>query len=242
MIELLGVGIPRRDHGWLLHRICVTLGAGDLTVVLSADVEERRALLDAIAGRRLPDQGRVWIDRLPVMPDSRIRARQLCGDIDPIDGLLLPRRSVSWNALTWDRRPRALGCLLRLPRRRERDAVQAALERVGLRARTGEQVAGLSAFDRLRLRVARALARRPRYLVVRDPDGGLSVEETVGLLGLLRMVARSDRLGVVVSLAEGAAGRGVADRVLLLRDGRLLPERHFGFQRRPTVLDVDRGA
>ena len=241
MIELLGVGIPRRDHGWLLHRICVTLGAGDLTVVLSADVEERRALLDAIAGRRLPDQGRVWIDRLPVMPDSLSRARQLCGDIDPTDGLLF-RRSVFWNALAWDRRPRALGCLLRLPRRRERDAVQAALERVGLRARTGEQVAGLSAFDRLRLRVARALARRPRYLVVRDPDGALSAEETVGLLGLLRMVARSDRLGVVVSLGDRAVGRGVADRVLLLREGRLLPERHLRIQRRPTVLDVDRGA
>jgi ABC-type methionine transport system ATPase subunit len=89
--------------------------------------------------------------------------------------------------------------------------------------------------------VARALARRPRYLVVRDPDGALS-EETVGLLGLLRMVARSDRLGVVVSLGDGAVGRGVADRVLLLREGRLLPERHLRIQRRPTVLDVDRGA
>jgi ABC-type uncharacterized transport system ATPase subunit len=220
VIELLGVGVPRRDGGWLLHRVCATLEAGELTVVLSCDAAERRTMLDAITGRRLPDEGRVWIDRVPVMPDSLSRVRQLCGDVDPADALL-PRRSVFWNALAPASGPRALGRLLRLPRRRERDAVKAALERVGLRARIDEPVAALSAFDRLRLLVARALAGRPHHLVVRDPDTALSADESRALLVLLRMVARSDRFGVVVSLADCEAGREIADRVLFLHEGLL---------------------
>src|SRR5262245_35966418 len=159
MIELLGVGVPRRERGWLLHRVCATLEAGELTTVVSVDADERRALLDAITARRLPDEGRVWVDRVPVMADSLSRIRRLCAEVDPADALV-PRRSVFWNALAPPSGPRALGRLLRLPRRRERDAVRGALERVGLRARIDEPVATLSAFDRLRLLVARALDRK----------------------------------------------------------------------------------
>ncbi len=206
MIELLGVGVPRRDRGWLLHHVCARLEAGDLTTVLSADSQERRALLDAITGRRLPDEGRVWIDRVPVMPDSLRRVRRLCGDVDPADGRGA-RRSVFWNPL----------------------------ERVGLQAYVGEPVAALSPFERVRLLVARAVARRPRYLVVRDPDASLSAGEIGALLRLLRLLARSEHLGVVVSLAEGAAGQELADRVLLLHEGVLL------FHGRPDAPPAARG-
>ena len=221
MIELLGVGIPRRAGGWVLSRVCATLEAGALTVVLSADAEERRALLDVIAGRRLAAEGRVWIDRVPVMADSLGSVRRLCADIHPTDGLL-PRRSVLWNALAVRGRPWALERWLPGVCRRERQTVTVALERVGLRARLGDPVATLSAVDRMRLLVGRALARRPRHLVVRDPDAALPADEIAALLAMLRMAARSDRLSVTVGLAEGTAGRGVADRVLRLREGRLL--------------------
>jgi|RhiMetdeSRZDD1v2_1073273.scaffolds.fasta_scaffold16202_3 ABC-type phosphate/phosphonate transport system ATPase subunit len=234
MIELLGVGVPRRNGGWLLHRVCATLEAGELTTVLSADAEERRALLDAVAGRRLPHEGRVWIDRVPVMPESLGRVHRLCGGIDPADGLV-PRRSVFWNALAPASGPRALGRLLRLPRRRERDAVRGALERVELQARLDDPVSALSAFERLRLVVARALARRPHYLVVRDPDTALSADEAGALLGLLRLLARSDRLGVVVSLADGASSRGLADRVLRLHEGVLLSPGRLDAPGRPPA-------
>jgi ABC-type phosphate/phosphonate transport system ATPase subunit len=221
MIELLGVGIPRRDRGWLLHRVCATLEAGELTAVLAADEAERRALLDVITGRRLPDEGRVWIDRVPVMPDSLSRIRRLCADIGPPDRLV-GRRSVFWNALTPTSGPRALGRLLRLPRRRERAAVEATLERVGLRDRIGDPVGALSTLDRWRLLVAGALAQRAHNIIVRDPDASLSADEVEVLLGLLRLLARSDHLGVVVSLAAGAAAQRATDRVLLLHEGLLL--------------------
>jgi ABC-type phosphate/phosphonate transport system ATPase subunit len=221
VIELLGVGVPRHGRGWLLHRVCATLEAGELTLVVAPDPDERRALLDTVTGRRVPDEGRVWINRIPVMPESLGRVRRLCADVDP-GASLIGHRSLFWNALAPTSGPRALGRLLRLPRRQEREAALAALERVGLRAKADEPAATLSGFDRLRFLIARALARRPRHLVVRDPDAAVGPDQIGGLLALLRLLARSDRLGIVVSLADGAAGRTFADRVLVLGEGLLL--------------------
>lgn len=230
MIELLGVGLPRDEGGWLLHRVCATLEAGELTVVVSDDDEERRALLDAIVGRRVPAEGRVWVNRVPVMAGAAGRVRRLSGAVDPGTGLV-ERRSLFWNALAPVPGPRALGRLLRLPRRREREAVLAALERVGLRVRADEPVAALSAFDRVRLLIARALVRRPRNLIVRDPDTAVSPGDVGGLLALLRLLAHTDRLAVVVRVADRAAARPFADRLLVLREGLLV------FHGRAVALD-----
>ena len=66
MIELLGVGAPREDGGWRLHRVCATFGRGEVTLVVSHLPEERDALLDAVVARLLPQEGRVWVARVPV--------------------------------------------------------------------------------------------------------------------------------------------------------------------------------
>jgi ABC-type phosphate/phosphonate transport system ATPase subunit len=235
VIELLGVGVPRQGGGWLLHRVCATLEAGELTVVVSTDAAERGALLDAVSGRRVPDEGRVWMSGAPLMAGAQSRIRRLCGDVDP--GVeLVERRSLFWNAVAPVSGSRALGRLLRLPRRREREAVRAALERVGLRARGDEPAGRLASFDRMRFLVARALARRPHHLVVRDPDAVLAPGEVGSLLALLKLVARQDRVGVVVSLADADAGRSLADRVLVLREGLLV------YHGRAEALDEERAA
>jgi phosphonate transport system ATP-binding protein len=233
VIELLGIGVPGGRGGWRLHRVCATLEAGEVTAVLSSDPGERGALLDAVTGRRVPDEGRVWVSRAPVMAGSLGLIRRLCAEVDP-ESPLVDRRSLFWNAVTPVSGSRALGRLLRLPRRRERDAVGAALDRVGLRGRAEEPVGRLSPFDRMRFRIARALARGPRHLVVREPDSAVAPAELGGLLALLRLIARSDRLGVVVSLADGEAGRHFADRLLLLHEGRLV------FHGRVEALDEAR--
>ena len=235
MIELLGIGVPGNRGEWLLHRVCATLEAGEVTVVLSSDPAERSALLDAVTGRRVPEEGRVWVSRAPLMPASRGQIRRLCIEVDP-GSPLVARRSLFWNAVAPVSGSRALGRLLRLPRRRERDAVRTALDRVGLRGRAEDPVGRLSPFDRMRFCIARALARGPRHLVVREPDSAVGPDELGGLLALLRLIARSDKLGVVVSLADGDVGRRFADRLLLLHEGRLV------FHGRVEALDEARNA
>src|SRR2546425_7362178 len=143
MIELLGVGAPREDGGWLLHRVCARFRRGEVAVVASRDPEQRRALLDAVTARMVPDEGRVWVNRLPVARDTVRRIRALVADADlqarPVD-----RRSLLWNVLVAGRGGRhTFHGLLRLPRKSERQAAMRALERVGLADRVMETAHGL---------------------------------------------------------------------------------------------------
>jgi ABC-type branched-subunit amino acid transport system ATPase component len=98
MIELLGVGVARKRGGWLLRRVCADLESPYLTVVLSADPAERNALLDVVGARAIPEEGRAWVDGLPVMRETRQRLRALVADIDA-SAWRAEHRSPRWNPL-----------------------------------------------------------------------------------------------------------------------------------------------
>jgi ABC-type branched-subunit amino acid transport system ATPase component len=83
MIELLGIGIPDPAGGWLLRRVGARTGR-ELVIVVSARAEERRALLDTIAGRTVPCEGRAWVGGVPVTPHTRALVRKLVAEVrDP---------------------------------------------------------------------------------------------------------------------------------------------------------------
>jgi phosphonate transport system ATP-binding protein len=220
MIELLGIGVrtPARAR---LHQICATLEGGQLVVVSGESAGEREALLDVLTAHRLPMEGRLWVDRVPLMAETAARIRGVVGDIDP-DAALDPARSLLWNVMAGHQRLRALGRLLALPRRRDRDSAAAALAAVGLAGSAHEHAVPLAPGERVRVLIARALAQRPRHLVVRELDRALASHDTVKTLVLLRSLTRTDRRVVVVSLADPAPATEVADRLLLLSGGRLV--------------------
>jgi ABC-type branched-subunit amino acid transport system ATPase component len=221
MIELLGVGV-RRDRGaWLLRNVCATVEAGELVLIVSPQTEERRALIDAVTGRRVPDEGRLWVNHVPLLRATARRIRGLGGLVE-LPGRLAGERSILWNALAPTGAVRALGGLLRLPRQRDRHAVEVALERVGLRSRSQEPAAVLGVPDRLRLLVARALTRAPEHLVVSEPDAVLTRAELTVFMGLLRSIALRERLGVMVSVASALEVWRLVDRLLVLDGAQLI--------------------
>ena len=146
MIELLGVGVRRDKSTWILRNVCARLEAGDLALVASSEPQGRRALIEAVTARRVPDEGRLWVNHVPLLRANARRVRGLCGLVE-LPGRLVGERSILWNALAPTGAVRALGGLLRLPRRQDRNAVQAALERVGLRGRAQEPAAVLGVAD-----------------------------------------------------------------------------------------------
>ncbi len=222
MIELLGVGVPAEDGGWLLHRVCARWSRGQIIAVVSESAAERLALVDTVAGCRVPTEGRAWLGGVPLAPDTVTHVRAQVGDID-LYVEFVERRSLLWNTLAGERPGlRALAGLLRFPRASERDAAMRALASVGLDGIANEPVARLDREERARLAVARALRRRPERLVVREVDVALGVPDAERLLELVRGLVRADRLTVVLSAASLALARRFADRVVVLADGLLV--------------------
>ncbi|HUR73199.1 MAG TPA: ATP-binding cassette domain-containing protein [Sporichthya sp.] len=120
------------------------------------------------------------------------------------------------------------GALLRLPRQRreERDArgaAQAWLEFVGLGGTGGRPAGELALLDQRRVEIARALASRPRALLLDEPAAGLNPVEKRSLAALIRRVRQVGITVVVIEHDMEFVGR-VCDRVLVMDAGRLLAE------------------
>jgi phosphonate transport system ATP-binding protein len=220
MIELLGVGIPSKDR-WLLHRVCAHIYQGAVVAVCSSEPAERAALLAAVTGRTIPDEGRVWVSGVPVAKGSVGRVRGYVGEVDPGAAFDL-HRSALWNVLADGSGLGGLEKLWRFHRARDRRATLRSLARVGLEARSEEPVDGFEPLARARLAVARAPWRGPEYLVVHEPDAALDGPDSAELLALLRELVRAERLGVLVSGAPTEPLLAGADRVLLLSEGMLI--------------------
>jgi len=236
MIELIGVGVPRSGGGWLLRELCTTFESGTLVVIGAAARDERLAVLDVAAGRRIPLEGRAWIDRQPLMAETARKVRRGIGDIDPANPLR-EQRSIGWNVMEPGSGRRGLGGLLRLPRRGPREAAADALAAVGLPGRFADPALMLSPSDHVRVLVARALAHGHRHLLVRELDGTTSPPDTRQLLALLRALSRRRGHLVILTLAEPSLAASLADRLLLLAAGRQVRE---GQDSPRSAADLDR--
>lgn len=99
----------------------------------------------------------------------------------------------------------------------------AVLEQCALRAKANVLAGELTLLDRKRLELARALASRPKLLLLDEIAGGLTDEEAVQLVQLVLDIKRQ---GVTVVWIEHVlrAVMAVADRVMVLDAGRKLIE------------------
>ena len=104
----------------------------------------------------------------------------------------------------------------------EDGAVDALLERVGLADHSHDRPDQLTAAERQRAALARALVGRPTVLLADEPAGDLDADEAAELLALLRDVAHEDGVTVVLFTRDADAAATVADHVVALDAGRMV--------------------
>ena len=101
-------------------------------------------------------------------------------------------------------------------------AARDVLERCGLAAQGDTLAGGLRLLDRKRLELAKALAGRPKLLLLDEIAGGLTEPEVLELVALVKQI----RVGLAVIWIEHVAHAllAVADRLLVMHFGRMLAE------------------
>ncbi|MFF2226519.1 amino acid ABC transporter ATP-binding protein [Streptomyces globisporus] len=121
-----------------------------------------------------------------------------------------------------------------LSRARAEAAARELLERLGLGAKADEYPDRLSGGQQQRAAIVRALAVRPRLLLLDEITAALDPELVGEVLGLVREV-KEDGMTMVIATHEMAFAREVADQVCFLDAGVVLergtPEEVFGAPR-----------
>lgn len=117
-------------------------------------------------------------------------------------------------------------------------AAREALETVGLGHRAGEQPSQLPYAQRRLLEIARALASRPKVLLLDEPAAGMNMTESMALLGT---IAGLKSRGITILLVEHNVRlvMGISDRVTVLDFGRKIAEgAPSDIQRNPLVIEA----
>jgi branched-chain amino acid transport system ATP-binding protein len=109
------------------------------------------------------------------------------------------------------------------PDRADRERALALLARLGLARRANALAGELAYGDQRRLEIARALASRPRLLILDEPAAGMNPTETAGLRELVRGLA-SEGLGVLLIEHDVRLVMGTCERVTVLNFGREIAE------------------
>ena len=200
----------------VLSDVSLEAPAGEVTAVVGPAGSGKTSLLHLLAGLDRPAAGTVTLDGRPLRGLDDVELTRLRRDRI---GLLLPGASV---LPTITVRENVALPLLIARRPHEPEAVDALLDRVGLGERREEMPGNLTASERQRAALARALVGRPSVLLADEPAGGLEPEEGAHLLLLLRAIAHEDGITVVLFTRDIDDAAGVADRIVELEGGRVV--------------------
>jgi ABC-type cobalamin/Fe3+-siderophores transport system ATPase subunit len=131
---------------------------------------------------------------------------------------------------------------LQRPTRADREAAELALERAGVGRFAGRMLTTLSGGELQRVQIAVGLAQGAPVLMADEPTSHLDLGATVSVARLLRRLA-DDGLGVFLVVHDLALAAAVADRVVVMSEGRTVasgrPREVLRRERLAEVWDVD---
>jgi ABC-type lipoprotein export system ATPase subunit len=193
----------------------IEAGAGELVAVVGRSGSGKSTLLHLLGGLDRPEAGTISVagERIDGRPErelTQVRRRKV-GFVFQFFHLI-PELTGEENVLLPARLPGTRnGALVR---------GRELIERLGLEDAARRLPHELSGGEQQRLAVARALVHDPRLVLADEPTGNLDTEAGAAVLALLRATASGGRAVVLVTHDEAATAQ--ADRVLRLRDGRLV--------------------
>jgi putative ABC transport system ATP-binding protein len=202
-----------------LRGVDLDVAPGELIAIMGPSGCGKSTLLHLLGGLTTPTDGEVWIGdaRLSGLSDRRLTLlrRRRMGFVFQFFNLL-PTLTAEENI--------ALPLLLAGDATAEhRGRVAELLALVGLEGRSHHLPQELSGGEQQRVAIARALVTSPEIVLADEPTGNLDSVSGAEVLSLLRRsVTELGQTTVMVTHDAGAAS--IADRVLLMRDGRIVRE------------------
>jgi ABC-type branched-subunit amino acid transport system ATPase component len=233
-----------------------SVGRGHITSLIGPNGAGKTTVFNALTGLVRPTRGTVTLDETPIagQPPHVVMARGVARTFQNIR--LFDDMTVLENAMAGEHVRSTAGLIetvLRTRRQQEEEAkvIREALEAlrfVDLKADLNQRAWTLAYGEKRRLEIARALASRPRLLLLDEPAAGMNLQETETLIMVIHRIRDA---GVTVLLIEHQMRlvMGISDVVLVMDQGKLISSGPPAFvQTDPVVLeaylgpDLDEGA
>lgn len=204
------------QHIMVLNNITLSVEAGEFLVISGSSGSGKTTLLTMLSGLDKPTSGRVFIDRRDITDASEddlaplrnrligfvFQAFHLIPSMSALENIMFPAE------------------LQGLP-----DAESKArqlLERVGLSDRADNLPSRLSGGEKQRIALCRAVINDPKLIFADEPTGNLDSKN--GRIVFSQLIEMKNEKGAtLIVVTHNTEIAAAADRVLVLKDGRLSP-------------------
>lgn len=225
----------------------ISVRSGEIVGVIGPNGSGKSTFFNLVSGFLRPDTGSVVFggERIERLPAARIVRLGIARTFQGTR--LFQRLSVAENmrAAAQLRHPTSmLDAMLGTPRLRRREAETDAiadelLDLIGLTDRADDRAADLPYGDQRRLELARALATRPKLLMLDEPAAGMDATATRALLALIDQVRHRYRLAVIVVEHDMELIMNLCERIQVLAHGeRIFEGTPSEVQASPRVREV----
>jgi ABC-type lipoprotein export system ATPase subunit len=217
-----------------LQGLTLQVAEGEIVVVLGPSGSGKTTLLRTIAGLDTLSTGSarvlgVDVGGLSPGAAAQFRARNL-GLLDQHYARALSPDLASLHAVALGRE------LLGRPRAEARSAARSLLERVGLGERLDARPGTLSGGEQQRVALCAALAHHPRLLLADEPAGELDAANAETVYALIAELVR-EQASTALIVSHDQAAAAIADRLVYVRDGRVVEEGTPGLGTSLVVTD-----
>ena len=199
----------------VLDNVSFVVNNGEFLVVNGSSGSGKSTLLSLMSGLDNPTTGRIWVDETDITDMSE-------DDLAPLRNEFIGFVFQSFHLVP------SLTALenIMFPAELKRDSqalqkAESLLQRVGLQERADNFPHQLSGGEKQRVAICRALINNPKLVFADEPTGNLDSHNGEAILQLL-LELRQERQTTLVLVTHSAEIANIADRMIVLKDGRIL--------------------
>jgi len=209
-VENLSFTYGKRE---VLHEIAFSVKEGEMLFILGPNGSGKTTLLKCINGILKP-RGAVYLEKfdlkkLPPIEIARkfgyVPQRGEASFLTVFDAILLGRRPyIKWSVSEEDLR-----------------IVEETIRMFGIEHLALRKLKELSGGEMQLVLIARAFAQQPKYLLLDEPTNNLDIKNQVEVMRMVKKAVREKGISAIVTMHDINLALSYADRVLLLKNGRI---------------------
>jgi ABC-type sugar transport system ATPase subunit len=219
-----------------LAGVDLDLHGGEILALIGENGAGKSTLIKVMAGVHPPDAGRLTLDGRELRFKSPVAARRAGLAVIHQELSLVPSLSVRANIFLGRERTRG-GWLRHAEERRQAAEL---LARVGVAVDPDARCRGLTIAQQQAVEIAKALGQSARLLVLDEPSAALTPPEVERLHDVLRQL-RARGIAVVYVSHRLEELFALADRVMVMRDGRHVATRSIPEVSRSALIELMAG-
>ncbi|CAA0132097.1 Glutamine transport ATP-binding protein GlnQ [Mycolicibacterium vanbaalenii] len=221
--------VKRFGDKTVLDGMNFSVAPGERVTLIGPSGSGKTTILRLLMTLERVSDGVIWIDGEPLtherrgdrlVPASDKHLRKVCRRI----GMVFQQFNLFPNMTVIENLMEAPVSVLGLSKEQARTRGTELLDKVGLNAFVDAHPTTLSGGQQQRVAIARALAMEPDILLLDEVTSALDPELVVDVLGVLRDIAETTDITMLIVTHEMHFARDVSDRVLMFDDGVIIED------------------